>query len=363
MNFKSTNGRQYSYEELNLITAARPNPIFEDARWFDYKGLFRYVSFNMCDFGMELGKPLLVFGGERVDIIDGMTGEMLKKDCGHGDFELMSPESMYHKIGSNVTSPDISLTEEEFRQIADRAPCCLFKNVVFTNGVVDMVVGKFICPVTSFVEHTCPTRDGEKIFKRAATEIRLQNVGYRFSEKVDRLAFEEKFNTIFMHPDVKCTGVELNRTRISKDGYPEASLHYCSEQAKRAFEKGEAVEAVIIKCSFSDSNAYFSKKGSYRFEAILEGLNRKDAKREWAELSRICGAVKSGGRFSFETAFVLWASNEEANEDMERHSMYGLNVDLCLKVSNGHATEALHDIVEEYGIDFTNVSFSPDEGV
>ena len=360
MEIKTNQGHQYSYEEMSLITAARPNPIFESARWHDYNGMGRYVSFNMCDFGMELGLPLLVTGYERADIINATTGKILYKDCSSGEFDLLSPESMYHKIGSAVGGPYVYLPDERYNQIANQSPCCLVQNVVFTNGIVDMVVGRFICPITPFVEKKYTSRGHERIYLSAETEIYLHDVSYRFSEKIDSLSLEAKRDVIFMHPDVNSEGFEFSRSSISKSTCPEASTLYCSDELKQAFENGETVEAVVIKGNFLDNNSYYAKKGAYTFEATLEGCNRKYKKHEWVVLSQNNGTVGSNGKFSFDTVVILWKSKEEADKEWDSFYMSDLNASLVLKVRNGYAEERLKGMAEDFGVDFLDKSFMPD---
>ena len=359
MDLKAAKGHQYSYAEMSLLAVARPYPIFEQAHWFNDENNHRFLSFNMCDCGIELGDPLLVEGPRRVDIINGKTGKILYKDCGNGWFSLVSPESMLPRLGSSVAGPEVKLSEEMYKKIADQSPCCLVRNVVFTNGTVDMVVGRFLCPITPFVERKYKTRTREETYLYAETEIYFGDVSYRFSEKTEKLSFDAKKDLIYRHPDVESENTEVRMASISKNTCPDASTYYCSEQLKQAFERGETVEAAVIRASFTDNMAYAAEKDSYAFEATVTGLNRNIENSDWGVVSRKTGRIDKSGRFSFEAAVVLWGSKEEAEKAWGSFDLSDLNAELELKVSNGNATERLKGMLEEeeFPIDFLDKDF------
>ncbi len=351
MDFKTTKGHQYSYEEMSLINVARPNPLFEDAEWDVINNQDRYLYFNMCDFGMELGEPLLITGGDRVDIIDGKTGSILFRDCGdHDGFRLISPQSMHHKIGSWVGGPGLLVSEEQLSKISDRSPCCLFRNVVFTNGIVDMVVGRFLCPITQSNDKARLTAAGDKTRKSSKTEIWLKSVSYRFSAEIDKLSVKDKSNILFMHPDVEAEDICMDRVSITKSSCPMACTAYCSGQVKQAFERGDSVEAAIIKASFVDHNSWYARTGSYTFEATLTGYKIQTELGKGIPLSHNTGSIdKKTGRFSFETVVVLWASKEDADKEWPTMSLSDLNVELDLTVRNGYAAESLNEMADHFG--------------
>ncbi len=349
MDLKAAKGHQYSYAEMSLLAVARPYPIFEHACWFDEKNKCRNLSFHMCDCGRELGDPLLVEGPRRVDVINGKTGKILYKDCGNGWFSLISPESMLPRLGSAVAGPEVKLSEEMYKKIADQSPCCLVRNVVFTNGIVDTVVGKFLCPVTPFVEKKYKSRTREEIYLSAETEIYFKDVSYRFSEKIEKLSLEAKKRLIYGHPDVESKKLEVRVASISKNTCPDASTFYCSEQLKQAFERGETVEAAVIMASFVDNKAYSAEKDSYSFEATVTCLNRNIENSDWGVISRKTGPIDKSGRFSFEVAVVLWASKKEAEKAWESFGIIDLNASLELKVRNGNATEFLKGMLTDDG--------------
>ena len=341
----------YSPEELALIDEARPKPVFENVT-FSERGMFFShpenswrCSFEMFDEGLPLIDPLEIASFDRVDIINGKTGRILLKDCGDDEFIYEAPVSgRGGRLGSYILGPVLDISRDEYLGMLRHRPCCLIRNVVFSNDVVDMVVGRFICPIDSSDERKT---------------IILNNVSYRFSEKIKDLPFEKKAGLVRRRPDVEFENVEVDTATVSKADYPSASTAYCSDAAKEAFEKGSDVEAAIVRISFVDKNHELSS-GSVSFEATLEGLNRKKPGSKFAVLSTVSGNADVNGRFSFETVLLLGASKEEAEITWGQPYVDEFNLYLNLQVRNGFAVESYHDSITGFGPLSPDIGYSPD---
>ena len=352
---KRKRGIKMSVKEISLINEARPMPVFENVHW-DERDLFLThpetswrCSFEMFDEGMKLAEPLEIAGFDRVDIINGETGKILRRDCGSGDFIYESPVSGHSgTVGSYVLGPKVVMSNEEYLGLQRSHPCCLIRNLVFSNNVVDMVVGKFICPMKPSDEEN---------------NVILKNVSCRFSDKIKNLSFEEKEGLVRRHPDLRFGSIDCSRISITKEKCPDAGTLYCSEALKEAFDNGKTVEGVLIRMKVVDKNHGLSS-GTVRCEATVEGCNRFSANREWAELSKSSGVADAEGGFTFDTVAVLWASKEEADKEWGDFRVDDLNAILRLKISNGFATETLRGDVEEFGVDFGfgGFGYSPDTG-
>ena len=344
-----------SVKEISLINEARPRPVFENVHW-EERDLFLThpetgwrCSFEMYDEGMKLAEPLEIAGFDRVDIINGETGKILRRDCGSGDFIYGPPVSGHGgTVGSYVLGPKVVMSDEEYLGLQRSHPCCLIRNLVFSNNVVDMVVGRFICPMKPSDE---------------VNNVILKNVSYRFSDKIKNLSFEEKAGLVRRHPCVRFGSIDCSRISITKEKFPGAGTLYCSDALEEAFDNGKTVEGVLIRMKVVDKNHGLSS-GEVRCEATVEGCNRFSANRERAELSKSSGVADAEGGFSFDTVAVLWASKEEADKEWGDFRVDDLNAILRLKISNGFATETLRGDVEEFGVDFDfgGFGYSPDTG-
>ncbi len=343
----------YSPEELALIGEARPKPFFENVHWDERDMFFTHhenswrCSFEMFDAGLHLIDPLEIAGFERIDIINGKTGRILLKDCGSGDFIYESPVSGWDgRFGSYILGPVIDITYDEYLGMLESNLCLIIRNIVFSNDVVEMVAGRFICPIDASDENR---------------KITLTNVSYRFSDKIKDLPFEKKAGLVRRHPDVEFENAETTSATITKEEYPSASTLYCSGAAKEAYEKGGKVEAAIVRMSFVDKNHELSS-GIVSFEAKLEGLNRKKPNSKFAVLNVVSGIADEKGRFKFETVMVLGASKEEVQKEWGNFDVDSFNVDLRLKVLNGFSVETFHDGITVDGPLCPETCYSSDNG-
>ena len=341
----------YSPEELALIDEARPKPVFENVH-LDERDLFLThpenswrCSFEMFDEGLPLIDPLEIKSFERVDIVNGKTGRILRKDCGCGEFIYESPVSgRGGRLGSYILGPVLDLTLEEYAGLLKKHPSCVIRNVVFSNDVVDMAVDRFICSMDPSDEHKT---------------IILKDVSYRFSEKIKDLPFEKKAGLVRRRPEIELESVDVKTASVTRERFPSVSSVYCSDVAKEAFESGETVEAAVIRIGFVDKNHELSS-GSVSFEATLEGLNRKKPGSKFAVLSTVSGIADENGRFSFETVLLLGASKDEAEKTWGRPYVDEFNLYLNLQVRNGFAVESYNDSITGFGPLSPDIGYSPD---
>ena len=343
MKIKATKGYQYSTEELALLDAARPKPRFESVRFDEYALFYTYkenkwrLSFKMFDDGMAFNDPLDTISFDRIDIIDRKTGKILIKDCCNDKFIYETYADETEMIGASVIGPELPLSQAEYIELLKQNACLVIRNIVFSNGVVDLVADRFLCPLTPIVEYTTQACNGEKKHRWAPSSISLRNVGYRFSEQLSTLSREERCDFILNHPDVVFEKYDYYSMTISKDTCPDASLFFSPDSVKQAFENGDTVEAAVIKAHFSDKSAC-APTGRLSYDAVARYSNRNGSRSEKVTVSHNTGKVDSDGRISFDIILARWASKEEAESQLISFCK-DFDGYITLKVSTGVAEE------------------------